>query len=228
MAKSAKETQSTGVETLEDALTKTEQYIENNQKSLMIIVLAIVVIVGVFLGYKKLYIAPMEKEAQVQMFAAEQYFEQDSFQLALNGDGNYLGFLDVIDSYSLTKTGNLARYYAGISYRELGEFQEAINHLKRFSPKDKMIGSIAYGAIADCYVELGNINEAAKQYLKAAKYGSNDFSSPIMLMKAGIVFEELGNYSQALKAYQSIKTDYPKSAEAREIDKYIVRVNQQN
>lgn len=224
MAKSKKEAQSSGAETLENALTRTEQYIENNQKSLTIIVLAIVVIVGVFLGYRKLYIAPMEKEAQTQIFAAEQYFEADSFQLALYGDGNYLGFVDVIDSYGVTKVGNLARYYAGISYRELGEYQEAINNLKRFSPKDKMIGSIAYGAIADCYVELGKVDAAAKQYLKAAQYGKNDFSSPIMLMKAGITFEEVGNFTQALKAYETIKKDYPKSTEARDIDKYIARV----
>ena len=205
--------------------TRTEQYIENNQKSLTVIVLAIIVIVGTFLGYSKLYIAPMEEEAQTQIFAAEQYFEKDSFSLALNGDGNYLGFIDIIDSYSPTKTGNLARYYAGISYRELGEYEEAIDHLKRFSPKDKMIGSVAYGAIADCYVELGKLEEAAKQYLKAANYGKNNFSSPIMLMKAGTVYEELGKFAEAVKAYETIKAKYPKSAEAREIEKFITRAN---
>ncbi len=225
MAKSKNEVHDTGAESLENALTRTEQYIENNQKSLTVIVLAIIVIVGTFLGYRKLYIAPMEEEAQTQIFAAEQYFEKDSFNLALNGDGNYLGFIDIIDSYSPTKTGNLARYYAGISYRELGEYEEAIDHLKRFSPKDKMIGSVAYGAIADCYVELGKLEEAAKQYVKAAKYGENNFSSPIMLMKAGTVYEELGKFAEAVKAYETIKAEYPKSAEAREIEKFITRAN---
>ncbi|HCX99191.1 MAG TPA: tetratricopeptide repeat protein [Bacteroidales bacterium] len=223
MAKSKKQVQDTGAESLENALTRTEQYIENNQKSLTIIVLAIIVIVGTFLGYRKLYIAPMEEEAQSQIFAAEQYFERDSFNLALYGDGNYLGFVDIIDSYSPTKVGNLARYYAGISYRELGEYEEAIDNLKRFSPKDKMIGSVAYGAIADCYVELGKLNEAAKQYVKAANYGANNFSTPIMLMKAGMVYEEIEKYAEALKVYETIKADYPKSSEAREIEKYITR-----
>ena len=223
MAKSKKQVQDTGAESLENALTRTEQYIENNQRSLTIIVLAIIVIVGTFLGYRKLYIAPMEKEAQSQVFAAEQHFERDSFNLALHGDGNYLGFIDIIDSYSPTKVGNLARYYAGISYRELGEYEEAIDNLKRFSPKDKMIGSVAYGGIADCYVELGKLDAAAKQYVKAADYGANNFSSPIMLMKAGMVYEELGKNAEALKVYETIKSDYPKSNEAREIDKYIAR-----
>jgi tetratricopeptide (TPR) repeat protein len=226
MAKIKKnEAQDTGAEALENALTRTEQYIESNQKSLTIIVIAIVVIVGTFLGYQRLYIAPMEEEAQSQVFAAEQYFEKDSFNLALYGDGNYLGFLDIIDSYGPSKVGNLSQYYAGISFRGLGEYENAIEHLKRFSTKDKMIRSIAFGAIGDCYVELGNLSEGANYYAKAAKNGANEFTTPLFLMKAGLIYEELGKFNDALKAYETIKNDFGKSTEAREIEKYITRVN---
>ena len=225
MAKKKKETQDTSAEALQNALTKTEQYIENNQKSLTIIVLAIVVIVGLFLGYKKLYIAPKEAEAQVQIFPAEQYFEKDSFNLALFGDGNYLGFVDIISNYGPTKTGNLANYYAGICYRALGDYDLAIEHLKKFNPKDRMIGSVAYGSIGDCYVQLGRLDDAAKYYVKAANYGKNTFTTPLYLMKAGTVYEELGQFSEALKVYNRIKTDYSKSTEARDAEKHIARVN---
>lgn len=220
-----KETQDTGAEALENALTRTEQYIENNQKSLTIIVLAVVVIIGTFLAYTRLYIAPMEKEAQSQAFAAEQYFERDSFSLALNGDGNYLGFLDIIDSYGPTKVANLSHYYAGISYRQLGDFEKAIEHLQRFSTKDDMVKSVALGALGDCYVELEDLKEGAGYYIKAAEVAENDFTSPIYLMKAGVVYEELGSYDKALKAYQEIKEKFPRSAEGREIEKYITRVD---
>lgn len=226
MAKSKKETQDTSAEALENALTRTEQYIESNQKSLTIIVLAIVVIVGTYLGYNRLYLAPMEKEAKSQIFAAEQYFEKDSFSLALYGDGNYLGFLDIIDSYGASKVGNLAHYYAGISYRALGEYENALDHLKRFSTNDKMIGSVAYGSMGDCYVQLNQLEEGADYYLKAAKFGDNEFSSPIYLMKAALVFEELGNFNKALELYETIKTEYPSSSEGREIEKYITRASQ--
>jgi tetratricopeptide (TPR) repeat protein len=220
-----KETQDTSAEALENALTRTEQYIENNQKSLTIIVLAVIVIVGTFLGYTRLYIAPMEKEAQSQIFAAEQYFERDSFNLALNGDGNYLGFLDIIDSYGPTKVANLSHYYAGISYRALGDFEKAVDHLKRLSTKDKIVKSVALGALGDCYVELGELNDGAQHYIKAANTDENDFTTPIYLLKAGVVYEELENYSKALEQYQAIKDKFPRSAEAREIEKYITRVN---
>jgi tetratricopeptide (TPR) repeat protein len=225
MTKNKKETQDTSAEALENALTRTEQYIENNQKSLTIIVLAIVVIVGLFLGYKKLYIAPMEAEAQVQVFAAEQYFEKDSFNLALYGDGNYLGFIDIIDSYSPTKTGNLANYYAGICFRSLGDYNAAIEHLKKFSPSDRTVGSMAYGSIGDCYVQLERLEDAAKYYIKAANYGKNNFTTPLFLMKAGVVYEELEMFTEALKIYNRVKIDFSKSSEAREIEKYIARVN---
>jgi hypothetical protein len=76
-------------EQLEETLSRTEQFIEDNQKNLMTAVGAIVAVVALFIGYQNLYVAPMEKEAQADMYMAELYFQKDSFNLALNGDGQY-------------------------------------------------------------------------------------------------------------------------------------------
>jgi len=224
MAKDKKDTTENSVESLENALTRTEQYIEANQKSLTIIVLAIVIVVGGYLGYKKLYLAPMENKAQSQAFAAEQYFEKDSFKLALNGDGNYLGFLDIIDKYGPTKTANLAYYYTGISYRGLGKYQEAISYLKKFNAGDLIVTPLAFGAIGDCYVELSNLNEGVSYYEKAANYKDNEFTTPLFLKKAGVVYESMKKYGKSLELYEQIKEKYPKSTEARDIEKEIARV----
>jgi len=223
MAKDKKDTTENSVESLENALTRTEQYIEANQKSLTIIVLAIVIVVGGYLGYKKLYLAPMENKAQSQAFAAEQYFERDSFKLALNGDGNYLGFLDIIDKYGPTKTANLAYYYAGISYRGLGKYQEAITYLKKFNAGDLIVTPLAFGAIGDCYVELSNLNEGVSYYEKAANYKDNEFTTPLFLKKAGVVYESMKKYGKSLELYEQIKGKYPKSTEGRDIEKEIAR-----
>ena len=219
-----KDTTENSVESLENALTRTERYLENNQKSLTIIVLAIVVIIGGYLGYKKLYLAPMEDKAQSQIFAAEQYFEKDSFKLALNGDGNYLGLLSIIKKYSPTKTANLAYYYAGISYRGLGEYQKAITYLKKFDAGDLIVSPLALGAIGDCYVELNNLSEGVNYYEKAANYNNNEFSTPIFLKKIGIVYESMKKFDKAQKAFEQIKEKYPQSTEAREIEKDITRI----
>ena len=223
MAQDKKDTSTNSVESVENALTRTEHFIETNQKSLTIIVLAIVIVVGGYLGYKKLYLAPMEEKAQSQIFAAEQYFEKDSFKLALNGDGNYLGFLDIIDKYGPTKTANLAFYYAGISYRSLGKYQEAISKLKKFNAGDLIVTPLAFGAIGDCYVELNNLSEGVSYYEKAANYRDNEFTTPLFMKKAGVVYESMKKYDKAIELYEEIKAKFPKSTEARDIEKEITR-----
>ena len=208
---------------VEEVLGKTEQFIEKNQKILTIIVGIIVVLVLGYFGYKKFYLAPLEKEAQSQIFMAEMYFEQDSLNRALYGDGNYLGFLDIIDDYSSTKTGNLANYYAGICFLKKGEFEEAIDYLKNFSSSDQIIGPMASAAIGDAYMELGDPEKSITYYLEAAGKSNNEFTAPTFLMKAAWTYEELGEYNKALKLYERIKKEFYQSYEAREIDKYIAR-----
>ncbi len=212
------------IEGVENLLGKTERYIEENQKSLTIIVVAIMVVVLGYLGYRNLYVAPMEAEARGQIYVAERYFERDSFHLALYGDGNYLGFIDIIDEYGVTKTANLANYYAGISYLRLGEFENAIDHLTRFDSRDRLASSIAFGAIGDAYVELGELEKGVSYYTRAARRRSDEFTSPLYWMKAGNVYETLGKYSRALEAYEQIRENYPESTEGRQVEKYIARI----
>jgi TolA-binding protein len=214
----------TGFQSVENALSRTEQYIEENQKSLSIIIVAIIVVVGGYLGYKKFYLEPNNREAQGAMYVAEQYFEKDSFKLALEGDGANYGFLDIIDEYSVTKTANLAHYYAGICYLRTGQYEDAIEHLEKFDAEDIMVASVALGAIGDCYLELNDKEKAASFYLKAGNRKKNSFTSPLYLKKAGLVFEDLKQYEKALKAYQSIEKNYPDTEEGRQIKKYITAV----
>jgi tetratricopeptide (TPR) repeat protein len=219
--KKRKDVNDTGFESVENALSKTEQYIEENQKSLTIIVSVIAVIIAIYLGYKKFYLAPTEKEAQAEMYMAEKYFEADSFRLALEGDGNYLGFLDIIDEYGITKSANLAHYYAGICFLRMGDFESAIEELKKFDSNDVMVATVALGAIGDAYIELGELKEALSFYTKAASRKKNDFTTPIYLKKTGMVYEELGEYRKAIQMYESIEKEYPDSQEAFDIEKYI-------
>ena len=133
---------------IEETLSKTEQYIEDNQKSLLIIVGSIVAIIAIYLGFNNFYLDPLEQEAHADMFIAEMYFEKDSFNLALNGDGQYLGFLDVADEYSLTKAGNLANYYSGLCYLYTAQYEDAIDYLSSFSSDDIILSTLSLGCIA--------------------------------------------------------------------------------
>lgn len=211
------------ISAVEEALSNTEHFIEKNQKIIMYVVAAIVIIIGGYMIFKKFYLAPKEEEAQKQIFWAERYFEKDSLDLALNGDGVNLGFLDIIDEYGITKTANLAHYYAGICLLKQGQYDEAIDYLEDFDSDDQLVGPMAEGAIGDANMELGDNDQALEHYLKAANMQDNQFSTPMFLMKAGWTYEIMGNYEEALKLYERIRTDYYKSVEWREIEKYIAR-----
>jgi tetratricopeptide (TPR) repeat protein len=208
---------------IEETLSKTEQYIEDNQKSLIIIVGAIVTIIALFIGYQKLYVAPMEKEAQADMFMAELYFQKDSFNLALNGDGQYLGFLDITDEYNGTKAGQLANYYAGLSYLNTGDFENAIEYLNDFSSDDIVLSSLALGCIGDAYMELEDADNALSYYEDAASYTDNEFTTPRYMLKQAMIHESNGDYADALALYKGIEADYKSSREGNGIEKYIAR-----
>ena len=227
MSKQDTETSEEPIIDVEQAYSKTEEYIEKHKNILSAVAVAVAVFVGGYFGIKYLYVQPMDEDAQKQMWKAEQYFEKDSFDLALNGDGNYFGFLQIIDDYSFfsfAKNTSLAHYYAGICYLRKGEYETAIEHLESFNADDEMLSPIAAGAIGDAYMELGKTDDALAQYVKAAEMKNNKFTSPVYLMKAGLAYELLGDYKGAKKVYEKIKNDFPESTEGKNVDKYLARV----
>jgi len=224
MSKNNKNVEDHNLEGFEVALSKSEQFIEDNSKIITYIVVGILAVVAMYLGFQKFYVDPQDNDARSNMFVAEHYFQRDSFNLALNGDGNYYGFLDIIDEYKFTKSANLAKYYAGICYLNLGEYEEAVSYLKKFSADDIMISSVAHGAIGDAYSELGDYGNAISYYKKAATEKPNDFTTPIYLNKAAQLYEENGDYKKALELYKKIQKDYSKSPEGRNVEKYIDRL----
>lgn len=219
-----KTTQEDNLQELESALTKTEQFIEDNQQKILYVVGAVIIIVAGYLSYHKFYMQPKEEEALSQMFMAENYFEKDSFNLAINGDGNYLGFLDIIDDYGITKSANRAKYYTGISYLHLGQYEEAIDYLKKFKTDDMLLAPVKAGAIGDAMLELGESEDALKQYKKAYSESKNELTTPVYKMKAAKLLESMDKLDEALKLYEEIKKDYPQSTEGTAADRYIARV----
>ena len=210
---------------VEETLSRTEQWIESNQKLLSTIVFLIVGVIALYLGYGKFYAEPLNEEAHAEMFMAEKYFETDSFKLALNGDGQYLGFIDLASDYSRTPAGNLANYYAGICYLNLGDNESAIDYLSSFSADDEMVSSIALGSMGDAYMNLGEVDNAISYYEKAAYNSENKFTTPIYLKKAALAYEKNGDYSDALVHYETIKINYSETQEAEDIDKFITRAS---
>jgi TolA-binding protein len=165
-----------------------------------------------------------DESAQNEMFQAVYYFESDSLDLALNGDGNNFGFLEIIDRYSLSKAANLSHYYVGAIYLKKGEYISAIGHLEKFSSGDLLIQARAYGLIGDANMEMSNHAEAASYYLKAAEYNTNEYTSPGYLMKAAVAYEVTENYDKALACYNTIVKKYVESSEYQTARKHKARL----
>lgn len=207
-------------------VSRTEEFIEKNTKKIIYGVIAIAVVVGTFIGFKYGYLVPQEKKANTAMFRGEQYFAQDSFAMALNGNGaDYVGFKAIIDEYSGTDAANLAKAYAGICYYKMGDSQKALDLLKSYDGSDKMITPSITGLIGDCLVNAGKVKDGISYFEKAAKEADNEVVSPIYLKKAGLAYESLNQSADAVKAYTTIKEKYFNSIEASDIDKYIVRAS---
>jgi len=211
---------------LEDSIHKAEEFFNKNKNSIIIALLVIVVVVGGSFAYNRFIKGPNEKKAQDMVFHAQQYFERDSFRVALNGDGNYYGFLQVIDKYGSTKTGELAKYYAGVSYVKLGEFQKGVDMLKDFSSGDQIVQAMAYGLTGDAYMELGKTEEGVEYYKKAGHHSNNELTAPTYLFRAGLALEKANKPADAIAVYKEIREKYPQTAEGREMDKYLARLGE--
>ncbi|PKP03897.1 MAG: hypothetical protein CVU11_06535 [Bacteroidetes bacterium HGW-Bacteroidetes-6] len=225
----AKENIPTGDDRLENissSLSKVEQFIEKNKNIISYVVAGVILIIMGIWGYNRFIMGPKIEKAANEIYTAQYYYEMDSLDLALNGDGVYPGFLDIIDEYGGTPSGNISHYYVGMIYLKKAMFEDAIDELKKFDGNDDIIGPMATGSIADAYMELGQPEDALDYYIKAAKQSENTFTSPMYLMRAAWVHEALGQWDEAIALYEQIKTKYWKSYEAREVKKYIARATE--
>ncbi len=209
----------------EDILTRGEHFYEENKKIISIVGGGVLAVVIAIVGITNFYLPSKEKEAQEQMFKAQQYFEKDSFNLALHGDGNYKGFVAIASDYKWTKSGCLSHYYAGVSFLRIGEYDNAIKHLKKYSGSEPVVSAMAIGALGDAYSEKDEMDKAITNYKKAAKTAANEFISPYYLFKAALALKVKGDNAEALKLFNEIKSTYPNSNEGREAEKYIAMVS---
>lgn len=210
-----------------EAVSKTETFFENNTKLVICALVAIFVLAGGIYGYRKFVAEPRLEKAANMISEAQYRFEaaNPDYLLALNGDENGAGFLDVIDAYGSTPSGNLAKHYAGICYLHLGDLNAAAQYLAKYSPVKGLPGQIInaqnLGLQGDVAVELGDLNAAANFYEKAVKASDNSYTAPLYLRKQGTVLKAQGKEKEAAALFQKILNAYPASAEAREAEKFI-------
>jgi len=217
--------------TLDESASKTEEWVAANQKYIFIVIGLVAVVVLGYLGYNKFIAEPKQEAAMNDMYHAQTMFneavlgtqkEKDSlFSLALNGSEGKFGLLDIITEYKGTPASNMSNYYAGMAYLQMKDYKNAIAFLSDYSSDDEATAPIAKGGIGDAFVQLNQLEDALGYYEEAAKMRSNEFTTPMYLYKAGTIALELGQAEKALKHFNTIKEEYPKSTEATTVDVFI-------
>ena len=210
---------SESMEKVENVLTSSEAFIENNKKPLLIVLGAVIVVVLGLIWFLKSH-NEKKAEANDAIYKAQSWFERDSFQLALGGNDDFIGFEEVADKYSSTPAGNLACAYAGICYKNLGKNDDAIKYLKKFSADDNLVSPAIYGAIGDCYFESNSIKDAESYYKKAID-SKNNMIAPLYTYRLAMLYFNNGDNAKAAELMEKLKDDYPQSNEASDADKYI-------
>lgn len=210
-----------------EAVSKTESFFENNSKAVVWTLAAIFVVAGGIYALTKLVLEPREHKAAEMIVEAQYRFEAENpdYELALLGDDNGAGFLDVIDTYGSTAAGNIAKHYAGICYLHMGDLDAAADLLAKYKPVKGLPGQIItaqnLGLQGDIAVEQGDLNRAVKFYDKAVKASDNSYTAPLFLRKKGLALEAQGLHAEAVKVFEQILAQYPASADAREAEKLI-------
>lgn len=205
---------------LGEVYTRTELFLDKNRQAIVIGVVGLLVVVGGVLGYRKFVVEPNNREASELMWKAEYYFEVDSLDKALNGDDQWPGFYTIAGDYGGTASGKLAHFYIASILMQQADYQGAIDHYSEAKVDDDVLRTMAIGNTGDALVELGRTDEAVKQFEKAAGMITNDFTTPLFLMKAGILHQQSSNWSAAAKAFKRIAKEFPTSAEANQARKY--------
>lgn len=213
------------VNEIDETIVASAGFVERNWKALVYTVGGALAVVILSLAIHQYYIVPRNAEAADNIAVAEQLFLEGNFEKALNGDGVNAGFLQIVDEFGSTPSGNLARLYAGLCYAHTDKAEEAVKYLEDFDLcDDMMISNAALGALGNCYAQLGENEKAASTLLKAAERADNNTLSPLFYQQAGQIYESLGNKDKAMECYETIKNDYPQSLQSQDIDKYIERL----
>jgi len=79
--------------------------------------------------------------------------------------------------------------------------------------------------IGDAYAEMNKNDDALNYYKKAATVNEKDgFTSSEYLFRAALFAQTIGKTKDAIDLFKKIKTDYPLTEKAANVDRYLAKL----
>src|SRR5690606_11926604 len=210
------------------AMYKMQDSFEKNKKKIIGAVVAVLLIVGAFFGYKYFIQQPNEEKGLRAIAKVQDWFAQDSFNLVINGDGQSMGGLSVIKKHSGTNAANLANYYVGVSYLKTGDAANAIKYLEAYNGKGTIAREMVAGLLGDAYMDAGNVDKGISEYKEATGNEKIPSVAALYALRAGVARERGGKLEQAKQYYRRIREQYPFAEVAHEVDRFLARLGELN
>lgn len=221
MAKESKTQETrTSIDELNESLSGLEQRVEQNKKSVIWYAVALLVVIGLGLGYY--YGKKSAKEDAGEMIG------KADIELMQGNDSVALAQYQSVAAEYSNGVANRANLNAAILLYQKGKYEEALKAVENYDVEEELVGAASQSLKGDCLVNLKKYDEAVAAYDEAISVANgNELYAPVFMMKKATVLSAQQKYSEAAAIYQNIKDNYSKYVNAYRvnIDKYIDRSN---
>lgn len=184
------------------------QTVKKNNKTIIGICVAVVVIAVVTIAWSLISANKAKKadeaiaKADVEAIVPTLFgtMPNDSLALSLYQQASEAG----------SKSGSRAALHAAIMLYQKGEYQQAIDYLKKASSESTIVEAGRLCLMGDCYANLKDYDQAVSAFKKAYSAADNNPElCPFILVKEANIYREQAKYNDELNAYETIINEYP-------------------
>lgn len=207
-------------------LKNLKQLFEKHQKQILIGLGALAVIIVLIITYLN-RVELNNQKASVSLFKISKAYEAGQYRNAVDGNEalGIEGLKSIVEQYSGTNNGELARIYLANCYLFLGIIDSAKIHYDDYSGNSDLHQATAYAGYASCIEKEGKFKEAAEYFMKAVKVEKVNPSIPDYYYYAGINFFNAGENEKALEIFTKIKNEFKNTIAHQEGEKYYKILN---
>lgn len=170
--------------------------------------IGVLLIIAGILGYN--YIQG-ERDAQAQEFlgAILLEYEKGDYRISLDGIGENIGLLKIVERYGSTAAGNTARFYAGNAFFALKEYDQALEQFEQFRAGRDFLGASATAGRAAIHELHEEYSLAGDLFRRAADMDANAVRGPYYLRKSAHAYISSREIDLALDVIRQAKENYP-------------------